>query len=118
MKILVALDMNLYSSKIVKDVARLAQNTLADLVFLGVQSRTDELDQELMSGLLRYQQDIYSYFGRDELPYADFSSEKWSKTGKSDWSVTSKGMKEFELCGRNSIRIRQNASLSHSPIKK
>ncbi len=97
MKILVALDVNTYSSKIVKDVARLAQNTLADLVFLGVQNGTDELDQTLLSTLMRYQQDIYSYFGRDELPYAEISSEKWSKTGKGDWSVSSKGMKEFTL---------------------
>jgi len=97
MKILVALDTNEYSSNIVKDVARLAQNTLADVIFLGVQNNTSELDQNLVSALIRYQQDIYSFFSKDELPYAEFSSEKWSKTGKSDWSISAKGMKEFTL---------------------
>ncbi|RUM44010.1 MAG: hypothetical protein DSY80_04885 [Desulfocapsa sp.] len=97
MKILVALDMNDYSSNIIKDVARLAQNTLADVIFLGVQSNAGELDQGLVSALMRYQQDIYSFFSDDELPYAEFSSDKWSKVGKNDWSISAKGMKEFTL---------------------
>ncbi len=97
MKILVALDQNNYSRKIVKDVARLAENTLADIVFLGIQSSAQELDQDLTNSLHRYQQDIYSYFRQENLPYAEFSSEKWTQKEKGDWLISSSGMKDFTL---------------------
>jgi len=100
MKILVALDAKDYSSKILKDVARLAENTLADIIFLGVQESKEEPGHSLVSALLKYQHDVYSYFSPDELPYAEFSSHKWQERSKGDWLVSSKGMKEF------SIRIR------------
>ncbi len=97
MKILVALDRKDYSRRIVKDVARLAENTLADIVFLGVQEDSGEMSQELQLSLLKYQQDIYSFFSPDELPYADFSMENWQKQAEGDWLISSKGMKEFTL---------------------
>lgn len=97
MKILVALDTQEYSRKIVKDVARLAQNTLADIVFLGVQADTAEPGKELTAALRKYQQDVYSYFSSDDLPYGDLSSGNWQKEGKGGWLISAKGMKEFSL---------------------
>lgn len=97
MKILVALDAKDYSRRIVKDVARLAENTLPDIVFLGIQDNATEPEQSLKTTLLKYQQDIYSYFSADDLPYADFSSQEWQEKSKGDWFISSKGMKEFTL---------------------
>ena len=97
MKILVALDAKNYSRKILKDVARLAENTLADIVFLGVQESTNEPAKSLVNALLKYQHDVYSYFSPNELPYAEFSSNQWQERAKGDWSISSKGMKEFSL---------------------
>lgn len=57
MKILVALDAKDYSKKIVKEVARLTENTLADIVFLGVQENTQEPAHSLVNALLKYQHD-------------------------------------------------------------
>ena len=100
MKILVTLDAKDYSRKILKDVARLAENTLSDIVFLGVQESKKEPTRSLVSSLLKYQHDVYSYFSPDELPYAEFSSNEWQEKNPGDWSISSKGIKEF------SIRIR------------
>ena len=97
MKILVALDAQNYSKKIIKDVARLAENTLADLVFIGVQEKMSEPAHSLTSSLIKYQHDIYSYFSPDDLPYADFTSDKWQQKSTGDWFISSKGMKEFTL---------------------
>jgi len=97
MNILVALDAGKYSKKILKDVARLAENTLADIILLGVQGKTGEPDQGLSTALVKCQHDIYSYFSPEEIPYADFSSAHWKKNGKGDWSMTSKGLKQFTL---------------------
>lgn len=97
MKILVALDEKVYSKGIVKDVARLAENTLADIVFLGIQDNRTEPVKSLQMTLKKYQQDIYSYFSPEELPYADFSSREWQEKSKGDWSLSAKGMKEFTL---------------------
>ena len=97
MKILVALDAKNYSRKILKDVARLAESTLADIVFLGVQESTKEPAKSLVNALLKYQHDVYSYFSPSELPYAEFSTNEWQERAKGDWSISSKGMKEFSL---------------------
>lgn len=97
MKILVALDAKNYSRKILKDVARLAESTLADIVFLGVQESSTEPAKSLVNALLKYQHDVYSYFSPNELPYAEFSSNEWQERTKGDWSISSKGMKEFSL---------------------
>jgi len=97
MKILVALDTKDYSRKILKNVTRLAENTLADIVFLGIQEGTDTPSPSLTESLLKYQQDLYSYFAPGESPYADFSSEQWQKNGPGDWFTTSRGMKEFTM---------------------
>ena len=103
MKILVTLDGKEYSKNILKDVARLAENTLADIVFLGVQSETSQTPQQsLAKSLLKYQNDVYSYFSPDELPYAAFSSTQMQEQDKGDWLLSAKGMKEFTLrirCG-------------------
>ncbi len=97
MKILVTLDAKNYSKNILKDVARLAGNTLADVVFLGVQDDTASPRQSLVNTLLKYQKDIYSYFSPDDLPYAEFSSDRLEEKGKGDWTISAKGMKEFTL---------------------
>ncbi len=97
MKILVALDAKDYSRKILKDVARLAESTLADIVFLGVQESTKEPAKSLVNALLKYQHDVYSYFSPNELPYAEFPTNEWQERDKGDWSISSKGMKEFSL---------------------
>jgi nucleotide-binding universal stress UspA family protein len=98
MKILVALDAKKYSKKILKDVARLAENTLADIIFLGVQENAQEPAHSLVNALLKYQNDVYSFFSPDELPYADFPpGSEWKENTKGDWSITSRGMKEFSL---------------------
>lgn len=97
MKILVALDTEEYSMKIVKDVARLAENTLADLVFLGVQRDREKISVPLQTTLVKYQQDIYSYFGPDELPYVDNFPDQWQEHDKGGWSLSAKGLKDFTL---------------------
>lgn len=98
MKILIALDTKSYSQKILKDVARLAENTLADLVFLGVQDKKNSHPQEeLTSALRKYQQDVYSHFSPEELPYAEFNDSKLQPISKGTWSVSAQGMKGFTL---------------------
>jgi nucleotide-binding universal stress UspA family protein len=98
MKILVTLDAKDYSKNILKDVARLAGNTLADIVFLGVQDETTQAPkQSLVKTLLKYQNDVYSYFSPEDLPYAAFSSDRLEEKGKGDWAISAKGMKEFTL---------------------
>jgi nucleotide-binding universal stress UspA family protein len=107
MKILVALDAKDYSKKILKDVARLAENTLADMVFLGIQDNVREPAKPLVNALMKYQQDVYSYFSPDDLPYADFASDQWQERSKGDWSISSKGMKEFTLRIRTGSAAKQ-----------
>ncbi len=98
MKILVTLDAKDYSKNILKDVARLAGNTLADIVFLGVQDEASQNPkQSLVKALLKYQEDLYSYFSPDELPYASFPSERLEEKGKGEWCTSVRGMKEFTL---------------------
>lgn len=97
MKILVALDTKKYSQKILKDVARLAKNTLADIVFLGIQDGGEEPKESLVNALVKYQSDVYSYFATDDLPYAAVSATAWQAKGKGDWSLSAKGLKEFTL---------------------
>lgn len=107
MKILVALDANDYSGKIIKDVARLAQNTLANITFLGVQDKKTELSETLAGTLLKYQSDVYSYFSPDDLPYARISSDQWQEKATGDWVLSSKGMKEFTLRIRTGSMAKQ-----------
>ncbi len=113
MKILVALDAKKYSRKILKDVARLAENTLSDIVFLGVQDNAQEPAHSLVNALLKYQNDVYSFFSPDELPYADFPpGSEWQENAKGDWSITSKGMKEFSLQIRTGSVTKQAVAVS------
>jgi len=98
MKILVTLDRGDYSKNILKDVARLAKNTLADVIFLGVQDGKKNLDAPLAAALRKYQQDVYSYFGEDELPYGTLpGEEEWREQGSGDWVLEARGMKTFTL---------------------
>ncbi len=107
MKILVALDAKDYSRRILKDVARLAENTLADITFLGVQESTKEPAHSLVSALLKYQHDVYSYFSPEELPYAEITSHQWLEKGTGDWVASAKGMKEFSLRIRTGSAAKQ-----------
>ncbi len=97
MKILVALDSKEYSKNIVKDVARMAENTLADIVFLGIKGDKAGSVESMQSALLKYQQDIYSYFSPEELPYAENGRQEWQEKTKGDWELSSKSLKEFTL---------------------
>lgn len=98
MKILIALDAMEYSQNILKDVARLAQNTLADLVLLGVQnSRTEQPNETLVTTLLQYRGDVCSYFSDDEMPYGELDSKELSQISDSDWQLSSRGIKECLL---------------------
>ena len=97
MKILVTLDTAEYSRNILKDVARLAKNTLADVIFLGVQEGKRELDPALAGALQKYQQSVYSYFGEDELPYGDFAGLEWQREKSGVWTMAARGMKRFTL---------------------
>lgn len=112
MKILVALDAKDYSRKIIKDVARLAENTLADIVFLGVQEKSKEPAKSVESALLKYQSDVYSYFSPEELPYADFASDGWQEKARGDWMLSAKGMKEFTLRIRTGSVARQTVTVA------
>ena len=97
MKILVALDGKKYSRNIVKDVARLAENTLADIVFFGVQGKGADARQGLQEVLQAYQEDVYSYFSEDELPYGDFAGKSWMDGAAGGCSMSAKGVKTFTL---------------------
>jgi nucleotide-binding universal stress UspA family protein len=112
MKILVALDGKNYSRKILKNVARLAENTLADIVFLGVQEGMNKPAHSLVDTLLKYQHDVYSYFRPDELPYAEFTTSAWQEMGKDDWSLSSRGMKEFSLRIRTGGMAKQAVTMA------
>ena len=98
MKILVALDTKEYSKNILKDVARLAKNTWADLVFLGIQGKKSKKpDSELVNTLFKYQQDVFNYFGPEDLPYKSFETRTLEPAGKGVWSASSKGLKSFTI---------------------
>ncbi len=98
MKILVALDRQKYSRHILKKVARLARNTLADLVFMGVQENGNHKpNQSLVDSLLRYRQDVCSFFNPDELPYGSPVSAEFTAIRQGDWILGSDGMKELVL---------------------
>ena len=112
MKILVALDANDYSRKILKDVARLAKNTLADIVLLGIQEGVQEPQADLAQVLRKYQEDVYSYFSEDDLPYAASSDTEWQEKGKGDWVQSAKGMKEFTLRIKNGSVAKQAVSVA------
>ena len=98
MKILVAVDSKDYSKKILKDVARLAENTLADIVFLAVQdSKKKQPGQSVMDMLRKYQQDLFSHFNPADLPYAEPDSTEFSRVDNGGWQLSSKGLKECTL---------------------
>ncbi len=98
MKILVALDTQEYSRNILKEVARLARNTLADLVFLGIQEQGGkEPEARLAETLLRYRQDVCSYFDPDELPYGELVGPGFSAVKSGGWILATNGMKELTL---------------------
>ena len=107
MRILVALDTKDYSRTILRNVTRLAENTLADIVFLGIQEETDNPTPSLTNALFKYQQDLYSYFAPGESPYKNFESIEWQENGPGDWLATSRGMKEFTLRIRSGSVIKQ-----------
>ncbi|HID70981.1 MAG TPA: hypothetical protein EYP35_11160 [Desulfobacterales bacterium] len=112
MKILVALDTEDYSNKILKNVARLAGNTLADIIFLGIQEGTEKLAGPLADTMLKYQQDLASCFNREESPYADFDAEQWQEKQPGDWYMASRGMKEFTLRIRSGSIVKEVLSVA------
>jgi nucleotide-binding universal stress UspA family protein len=111
MKILVTLDTKQYSQKIIKDVARLAGNTLADVVFLGVQEDGKKPARTLSAALLKYHRDLCGYFGADESPYLEIEDENWQKDG-AGWSLSSRGLKEFRLLIRTGSVAQQTLAVA------
>ena len=97
MKILVALDGKEYSRKIIKDIARLAANTLANIVFTGIQQSSTKPSKSLFSVLVKYQQDLCSYFRPEELPYVVPESPELEKQGKGDWLASYQSVKNFSF---------------------
>ena len=98
MKILAMLDSKEYSRNILKEVAKLAQNTLADIVFLMVQdSSGQEPKKQLVNDLIKYRNDVCTYFDPEEMPYGELPAENFSKTKQGDWILSSKGIKTFTL---------------------
>ncbi|GMQ79749.1 MAG: hypothetical protein BMS9Abin03_183 [Thermodesulfobacteriota bacterium] len=78
MRILVAVDQHPYSAHVVKDVAKLAGNTWADVTFLGVGpkvaniSRTSNkagIKQHLTEALRNYRCNFLDHFDKEESPY-------------------------------------------------
>ena len=73
MKILVAVDPNLYSSYVVHEVGRLVFNTWADIILIGIQNIHEpyvSIDNPLVNNLLSYRKDILSYYPDQECPYS------------------------------------------------
>ncbi len=112
MKIVVTLDAKNYSQKILKDVARLAENTLADIVFLGVQEAGQQPSASLEKALLKYQRDLYSYFTPDDSPYAELTESQWQESQSGEWIMSSRGLKEFSLRIRTGSVAEQTIALA------
>ncbi len=113
MKILVVLDTHEYSRNIMQDVTRLATNTLADIVFLGVQEKSNSKpERSLVAALLRYQHDLYSSFSPEDLPYEEFSNMEWQKKKCGDWLLSSRSMKKFTLRIRTGSVAKETISLA------
>jgi len=111
MKILVTLDTKQYSQKIIKDVARLAGNTLADIVLLGVQEDGKKPAKTLSTALLKYHHDLCGYFGPDESPYSEIQNAEWQKDG-AGWALSSRGMKECTILIRTGSVAQQTLSVA------
>jgi nucleotide-binding universal stress UspA family protein len=78
MRILVAVDQHPYSAHVVKDVARLAGNTWADVTLLGVGAKATEIGRSsnlagkthpLKQKLRNYRRNFLEHFGKEESPY-------------------------------------------------
>ena len=78
MRILVAVDQHPYSAHVVKDMARLAGNTWADVTLLGAGSKVaginrssshTEMKHSLMEALQNYRIKFLDYFEKTESPY-------------------------------------------------
>ncbi len=111
MKILVTLDTKQYSQKIIKHVARLAGNTLADIVLLGVQEDGKKPAKTLSAALLKYHRDLCGYFGPDESPYSEIQNEEWQQDD-AGWALSSRGMKESTLLIRTGSVAQQTLAVA------
>jgi nucleotide-binding universal stress UspA family protein len=78
MRILVAVDQHPYSAHVVKDVAKLAGNTWADVTLLGVGSKTTDIGRSsnragikhpLTEKLKNYRRNFLDHFEKEESPY-------------------------------------------------
>ncbi len=78
MRILVAVDQHPYSAHVVKDVAKLAGNTWADITLLGVGPKTsdigrssnrNEIKHPLAEKLRSYRRNFLDHFAKEESPY-------------------------------------------------
>jgi nucleotide-binding universal stress UspA family protein len=77
MRILVAVDQNPYSAYAVDEVAKLARNTLANVMLLGVSAKPDSpsalrnRNQSLTDALDKYRETFLSHFPEDDSPYVN-----------------------------------------------
>ena len=78
MRILVAVDQHPYSSHVLKDVAKLAGNTWADVTLLGVGPKASDIRRSsnrkrtkhpLSEKLKNYRQKFHDHFAKEESPY-------------------------------------------------
>jgi nucleotide-binding universal stress UspA family protein len=124
MKILVAVDQNAYSAYAVDEVARLAENTLANVTLLGVSAMKDSGDSRrgnrsapwnrnhlLASALNNYREGFLAHFGGDDSPYAprEFGYEL-IEVRKGVWEllrVCRGAKKEFKTRMRSGAPVKQ-----------
>lgn len=98
MRILAAMDKHSYSAGIAGDLAKLAANTWADIIMLGVQQGgTDKLDESLAATLFKYQEKILGQMPAEDSPYAGPSDQQMIATQNGAWEASSRGKKELTL---------------------
>ncbi len=111
MRILVPLDENPYSIKVLHEVARLAMNTWADVTLLGIDTnRTKEKSRELVNMLRNYREEFLDYFSGEISPYStkDFGYKLVEiKSGIwEDLYVAKSGRKELKVRIRNAPPVK------------
>jgi nucleotide-binding universal stress UspA family protein len=120
MRIIVAVDQHPYSAHVVKDVAKLARNTWADVTLLGVGPKaTDisrssghaEIKHPLAKKLKNYRRNFLDHFEKEESPYEKRSCNyEFVEVNRGTWE-------ELYICrgGRKDLKIMLR---SGNPVKE
>lgn len=109
MKILVAMDTNTYSAKIISDVTNLAANTWADITLLAVQPNggSNQPDEGLVRVLSQYQQNFFGQYQGGELPHGEADPKGFTQEAVGVWQSSGEGRKEFTLKIRSGDPIKE-----------